>query len=142
MSGLKKNGWFSTEINSGEVGDVLFFGDINTPGERHEVMIAEIKIGENGLKLYRIMGARKPGKESTLFNSFHTIDTYEKNWFKGHKFYGIGSVQEDNKNSGSSSYNTSTFDWRKWIEDKWGLGPSPEEMWHSIVKPDHTNVNQ
>ena len=135
-----KNGWFSTDINSGEVGDVLFFGDINTPGKRHEVMIVEVKI-VNGVKMYRIMGARNPDNPSTEFKSFNTINSYETKWFKL-KFYGIGSVKEDENNSDPSGDNTSTFDWRRWIKDKWGLGPSPEEMWHSIVKPEHTNVNQ
>jgi len=105
---FQDNSWFTTDKNAGEVGDVLFLGDVNKAGKRHEVQIADVKTDKNGQKRYRIMGARRPKRKSTLFNSYNTISTYEsKNWF-GEKFAGIGSVQE--KSSTSSSSNTTQYD--------------------------------
>ena len=142
VSWFKDNGWFTTDKNAGEIGDALFFGDVSTAGKRHVVLIADVKDGKNGQKLYRIMGARNSNKKSTLFNSYNTIDTYQK-WFGGKKFAGIGSVQKENNESGSTSSSTTSSDWKSWINKKWGWGPSPQEMWNSMhhAKKDNTSTN-
>jgi hypothetical protein len=119
---------FSTDRNSAEIGDALFFGDVSAPNRRHEVLVSDTK-DENGVRYYRYVGARFiDSKTSENYHSkesevWATIATLES-WF-GKKYAGCGAV---NSESNQSLPEVAPF-LGAFNDRAFRLGPSPQQMW-------------
>jgi RHS repeat-associated protein len=96
-----KNNWLSVDENSGEKGDVIFFGDISKSGRRHVVLIDDYKDVEiNGkvIRKYKVRGAGGGGSKKYAY--YKSIKEYNSgSWWPDKPFWGIGSVQNKDNSS-------------------------------------------
>lgn len=119
---FKKQGWWKEKKGEGEVGDVMFLGNTDTPGERHELIITDMQDDPKNGRMYTIVQAGSSGSKEYK-ERFYTVREIEDTFSGGRRFVGFGSV----------SQTASDLSWfHAWVDRMLGLGPSPAQMWEEM----------
>ena len=132
---FKGRGWYNTNENEGEVGDVVFMGKLDENGDlvqgsRHNMIISDIK-EKNGQRLYRVVTARNSKNVSTQFKTYNTISKYET-WYPGKAFRGFGQIKKNKQ--GEKNLGQIWESWKQIGRSLLKLGKSLKERIKSITR--------
>lgn len=99
---FEEHNWYTTNPNGGEIGDVMFFGDVSKQGERHELIISDVK-EEKGVKKYKIAHAGHSGSQEYNNAQWRTASEVGDEFAGGLEFVGIGSVSQSNSSANNNT---------------------------------------